>query len=120
MSGHRGKLIDIEAIAARLQASREALGLNKREFCREAGIGESAYNLYENAKRPLTLVAAMQICERFGLTLDWLYRGDISGLPQRIVARLRFEVTNGFSEYRGAAEREPPELTPRRGIKTPR
>jgi hypothetical protein len=30
--------------------------------------------------RLLTLQAGLRICEAYGVTLDWLYRGDMSGL----------------------------------------
>lgn len=105
MAEPKGKLLDSAAIAARLRATRGALGLTQRDLCRESGIGESAYNQFERGHRPLTLVPALRLCERFGLTLDWFYRGDRSGLPERITARLpRFALIETEPEYLGAAE----------------
>lgn len=88
MRNRRQKLLDPIEIGERLRATREALGLDQRSLCRAIDIGESAYNQYEKGARPLTIGPAIKMCRRFGLTLDWLYRGDPSGLPVRLVNRL--------------------------------
>jgi DNA-binding XRE family transcriptional regulator len=73
----------LEAIAARLRATREAFALGQNEFARRAGIASNTYNQYEQAKNLPRLDLANQICDTFGVTLDWIYRGDPSGLPVR-------------------------------------
>jgi DNA-binding XRE family transcriptional regulator len=40
----------LDAIAARLRATRAAFGLNQIEFSRRAGIASNTYNQYEQAK----------------------------------------------------------------------
>lgn len=84
----RGKLLDPAAIGERLRVTREALGLDQRGLCRAVDVGESSYNQFEKGSRPLTIGPALKLCRRFGLTLDWLYRGDPSGLPVRLVEQL--------------------------------
>jgi transcriptional regulator with XRE-family HTH domain len=74
----------LEAIAARLRATREAFGLGQNEFARRAGIASNTYNQYEQAKNLPRLDFANQICDAYGVTLDWIYRGDTSGLPFHI------------------------------------
>lgn len=76
-------------VARRLERSRLAIGLGQEEFAEEAGLSQPRYNPYETGKRLLTLPAALLLCERYMLTLDWLYRGDPSGLPERITKKLR-------------------------------
>ena len=73
-----------EAVATRLRATREAFGLGQNEFARRAGIASNTYNQYEQAKNLIRLDFANQICDTYGVTLDWIYRGDPSGLPVRI------------------------------------
>lgn len=84
-------------IARRLRLTRVALGFDDRQqklFGEEAGLEQSGYNKFETGERKLTLQAAMKLCHRYDLTLDWLYRGDPSGLPNRLhkeLIRLRQE-----------------------------
>lgn len=75
-------------VARRLQLSRSAHNLDQEEFADGAGLSQPRYNQYETGKRLLTLSAAMLLCERYLLTLDWLYRGDPSGLPARLASRI--------------------------------
>jgi transcriptional regulator with XRE-family HTH domain len=42
------------------------------------------YSQYETGARPLTIDAALRICNEYGLTLDWLYRGERSTLPHKL------------------------------------
>jgi transcriptional regulator with XRE-family HTH domain len=81
----------LDAIAARLRATREAFGLGQNEFARRAGIASNTYNQYEQAKNLPRLDFANQICDTYGITLDWIYRGDRSGLPMRIANLLSDE-----------------------------
>lgn len=78
----------IEAVAARLEAARNALGLSMREFAERADMKEQTYNPFENAKRPLSLVAAKKIRKAHGLTLEFMYFGKIEDLPHRIAEKL--------------------------------
>jgi transcriptional regulator with XRE-family HTH domain len=71
-------------VARRLTLSRMAIGGSQADFGKSAGMSQPRYSAYENGLRLLTLKAAMMLCERYDLTLDWLYRGDPSGLPARM------------------------------------
>lgn len=80
-------------VARRLAKTRKALGLEQEVFGREAGLSQPRYNQYETGRRLLTLAAARALCNRFTLTLDWIYRGDPSGLPYRLAEKLRSSAT---------------------------
>lgn len=70
-------------VAQRLQHTRIALGYSDRQqsnFASESGLEQSHYHKFESGARRLTLDAAMKLCRRWGLTLDWIYRGDTTGL----------------------------------------
>ena len=65
------------------------MGLNQTELCRLTGIATNTWNQYEKqAKRP-ELDKALLMCEKLGWTLDWIYRGDPSGLPLRITEKMQ-------------------------------
>ena len=71
-------------IASRLLRTREALGLNQREFAMRANLKPNRYSQYETGVRALTIDAALRICDEYGISLDWLYRGDRSRLPHHL------------------------------------
>jgi transcriptional regulator with XRE-family HTH domain len=75
-------------IATRLRHTREALGVNQREFATRANLKPNRYSQYETGTRPLTIDAAHTICDEFGVTLDWLFRGDRSTLPHRLAINI--------------------------------
>ena len=77
----RALIRSTEYIATRLRQTREVLGLNQREFAMRANLKANRYSQYESGARPLTIDAAQRICDEYGVTLDWLYRGDRSRLP---------------------------------------
>ena len=78
----------IDAIAARLRATRDALQLKQAEFADAAGVKRSTYNQWEKAKGRPGLDDAIKLAEVHGLTLDWIYFGDASGLPVRLVGKI--------------------------------
>jgi transcriptional regulator with XRE-family HTH domain len=49
-----------------------------------ANLKQNRYSQYESGARPLTIDAAHRICDEYGVTLDWLYRGDHSRLPHHL------------------------------------
>ena len=77
-----------EHIATRLRHTRRALGVNQTEFARRVNLKPNRYSQYESATRPLTIDAAISICEEYGLTLDWLFRGDRSMLPHHLAIEI--------------------------------
>jgi transcriptional regulator with XRE-family HTH domain len=82
-----------ERIGKRLRLTRKHLGYEGRasEFAEAIDVLPSALSQWENAYegRVITLEAAIRLCGRFRLTLDWVYRGDPSGLPQTLAGLTR-------------------------------
>ena len=81
LQGRSFQIRETEHIATRLRHTREAFGVNQREFARRANLKQNRYSQYESGARPLTIDAANKICDEYGVSLDWLYRGDLE--PQR-------------------------------------
>jgi transcriptional regulator with XRE-family HTH domain len=77
-----------EHIATRLRHTRQAFGVNQREFANRVNLKPNRYSQYETGARPLTIEAAHRICDEYGVTLDWLYRGDRSRLPHHLAIEI--------------------------------
>ena len=75
-------------IAKRIVALRTALGLNQSAFASLIEISQPAMNNYERGIRRPDLDVAVKIHQRTGITLDWLYLGNRSGLPGHLLAQL--------------------------------
>lgn len=75
-------------IARRIAALMSALEHNQTSFANLVGISQPALNNYLKAIRRPDLDVAIQIQMRTGVTLDWLYLGDRSGLSSRLLELL--------------------------------
>ena len=76
-------------VGQRLALTRVALGLKDADLARYLGISQQRWHNYVSGIRPLQLALAVKLCDRFKLTLDWLYRGDFSGLPFDLAQRMK-------------------------------
>lgn len=56
------------------------------------GIKRAAWNNYEYGRRILDIEIAVKFCDRFHVSLDWLYRGDMSGLSVRMAQLISDQV----------------------------
>lgn len=77
-----------EDIAKRLLALSKALGHNQTSFAQLVEVTQPAMNNYQKGIRRPDLDVGIRIQLRTGVTLDWLYLGDRSGLPARLLAIL--------------------------------
>jgi transcriptional regulator with XRE-family HTH domain len=77
------------AIAARLRLIRLAYGIIQRrekpmsqaEFSRFCDIGAPAWNHAETGDNRLGIDAATSVARRTGVTLDYIYLGNLNGVP---------------------------------------
>jgi transcriptional regulator with XRE-family HTH domain len=82
-------------IGRRLIQTREALGYGgwgkQGKFAEAIGCSPSRYNQYEtgNDKRGITIEVAVNLCEQFPVTLDWIFRGEIKGVGSELADKLR-------------------------------
>lgn len=77
-------------IGARLEAVAMARDLTGAEITRRSNgkILQSRWTEYTQGSRRITVDAAVLIYQMTGATLDYIYRGDESGLPKSLVERL--------------------------------
>lgn len=95
---------EVEQIAYRLRISRMAQNLKPSEVCRLAKIAPNTYSQWEGAAGRPNLEGAKLLRRHLGYTLDWIYEGDLSGLP--------FALATKIAEF---MEKEPKPATPPRG-----
>lgn len=86
--------IDHAGIASRLEALREAIDLDKGGFAQSFGVDPSSYSKMLKGEKPLKADMAYVISERWGVTMDYLYRGNLDRLPDRYAKILIDKLTS--------------------------
>jgi len=82
---------DIKALAGlRLKAARLALAIPRQEdMAGRLQVSVTAYNNYENGSRLPDVYAMVRLLELAGVGPDWIYGGDLRGIPFDLAVRLR-------------------------------
>lgn len=76
-------------VAGRLKALRLELGFKSQTaFAAKLGIDKSTYNPYEKGTRPLTFETACLIRREFGISIDWLFFGDLQQSAIQTMAKI--------------------------------
>jgi transcriptional regulator with XRE-family HTH domain len=90
--GVKKKLMNAQspiAIGSRLRLLRKAKGLKTQlQLAKLIGADISRYNNWETGFRPVPVPFAIKICGFTGATLDYIYRGETSGLPLSLATAL--------------------------------
>lgn len=81
--------IDLATVGHRLEAVREALGLQKGEFAQSFDVDPSSYSKIIQGEKPLKADMAFIIAEKWGVSMDYLYRGRLNDLPANLAEKLR-------------------------------
>lgn len=73
---------------ARLRWTREAYartrgipGMSMQAFANLLGVKQNTWHNYESGARPLPTDTAILVCQRTGVSLDWIYRGRLDLVP---------------------------------------
>lgn len=74
-------MIDPVKVGERLRAVRKSLDWKQYEFAEAAGIGKTTYNNWEKGIQFPSVDQAALLCERHGLTMDFIYLGRLDALP---------------------------------------
>jgi transcriptional regulator with XRE-family HTH domain len=72
------------AIGGRIEAARSFLGKTQTEFAQGISATQSACSGWETGDRPPGVRTANKLCDAYGLTLDYIFRGDTGGMTQRM------------------------------------
>lgn len=84
--------LEHELIGKRLEAVRIACTpLPQREFAETLGATNQQYNNWVHGK-PIPPAYAAELVRQYGVTLDWIYLDDPSGLPFALKSKLEAEL----------------------------
>lgn len=78
---HKMPQLNMEGVGARLEALRIALDMGKADFANSFGLDPSSYTKTAKGEKPLQSQHAFTISERWGVSMDFLYRGRLADLP---------------------------------------
>ncbi len=76
--------IDMAGVGRRLEALRHALNLSRKDFSDSFGLDPSSYTKTAGGEKQLRSEAAYAIAERWGVTMDYLFRGRLAELPEHL------------------------------------
>lgn len=79
-----------EAIGERLRLVRKALKLTQDQMAKSVGCPQGTFGQYEAGMRKPSIAVASRLYDRHGISLDYLYLGDIS--------KLSFELGNAVRD----------------------
>lgn len=82
------------AVGQRLRALREFREKTRAEFAETVGIDATSYGRIEKGLKPLKAEMAYRIAERWGVSMDFLYRGRLTELPEKLADSLMKTLTN--------------------------
>ena len=72
----------------RLAALRSMTGLSQVAFAASVGIAQNTWNQIENGVSRPSLDNALLLVRRYGVTLDWVYLGNVAGMPSGLLSEL--------------------------------
>ncbi|WP_276200253.1 helix-turn-helix transcriptional regulator [Chelatococcus sp. XZ-Ab1] len=78
-------------VGERVRLLIDAMGMSATDFARLCGLTPQHINNYTSGRAMLSVTAAAAIAAATGVTFDYLYRGDRSSLPLRLVTLLSDE-----------------------------
>ena len=82
-------MVDIYADAApRLKMTRNALGLTQENMAEIIGVTQPAYGQWERGLRKIDMRLLIKLCDRYGLTLDWFYRGQLRYVEHELATKI--------------------------------
>lgn len=85
----RFKTPDRREVGHRVEQVRAAFDLDKGEFARLIGLDPSSYSKVIKGAAALRAEHAYVISERFGVPMDFLYRGRLIDLPRELATMVR-------------------------------
>lgn len=94
-----------EMIAHRLRLTRRALGYTQAFISNLIGLQQSAWNNYETGLRRIDVDPALRLCAVTGVTMSWIYEGNIATLPADLAEKVQLELRAEASAERKTTKR---------------
>ena len=85
-------MTDATLIGQRLRAWRQVINKRAKDLVKESegSFGPHYWSQWENGKRRISIDHAIELCDRYpGITLDFIFRGQMGGMPYDLVEALR-------------------------------
>ena len=79
----------VERVGRRLKFFRLALGKRQVDLAREFGWSQQKWAQWESAEESPGLFDLIELDESYGVTLDYIFRGDMSHLPEWMACKIR-------------------------------
>lgn len=73
---------------ARLVATRKAIAKTAKALAAEVGMSPGRWSHWETEKHQPDLVAMLALKLKYGVSLDWIFAGDPSGLRYELAQRI--------------------------------
>ena len=67
---------------------RRTTGLNQTEFAKRLGVARNVWANVEGEFSRIGVDTALKLCQKYLVSLDWVYRGDTSQLPHGLAVKL--------------------------------
>lgn len=93
-----------EAVGQNLAKARMALGMIQAELARELGIKPNKLNQWEQGLYYPDPWLLKTLCDEYGFTMDWFYRGNRAGVSAARAADLRRVEAASLAASRAAAD----------------
>lgn len=85
----QGMIDPPHVVAGRLEALRKELKIEKEhEFAEAIGLDKSTYSSIKNGHRNLSFETACLMRHKWGLSIDWIFYGDIQQTAIQIMTRI--------------------------------
>lgn len=81
-----------ERVGPRVTALRETLALSKAQLADSIDLDRSTLTKVEKGLTGLDIRHGVAIAEKYGFGLNFIYRGDVSDVPDRLRPRLLIEM----------------------------
>lgn len=69
-------------IARRVRSVRESTSLSQKDFAERHNFNRAQYNHWETGLRRIPVESAEKLCDAYGVTLDFIYRGRRDALSE--------------------------------------
>lgn len=77
-----------EVIGMRIRQARKALGLTQIDVCERLGVHPPTWNNFERGRRLPRYPAIVAFCDEYGVTMDWIFRGNRASLPLHLAQKI--------------------------------
>lgn len=109
--------MDPVPVGKRLAEARTALDKTQKQFAERAGIGTTTYGNYETGERLIPPGAALAVCEAWGLTLDFIYKGEMGDVAYNLgkVIKAKRDLATNSPEPQTLEQQPPKKRRRKRG-----